>query len=110
MKDDALTESEADELFTTGILRRDLTAIGERAVRDKLNRGEYGQPGAGTFAAVSAWIADAEFARLAVSSAKRDAREASTLRIAKRANNIAIAAIIITAILSIMSIIAIVCH
>jgi hypothetical protein len=79
MTDDSLTEAEAEELFNTGVMRKDLVALGERTVRDKLQLGEFGEPGTPRFAAVSAWIADAEFARLELDSAKRDAREAKML-------------------------------
>lgn len=102
MKDEHLTEEELEELFNTGVMRKDLSALGERAVRDKLNRCEYGKPGSDSFAAVSAWLADAEFARLQEDSAKRDAREAATLAIASRANIIAIIAVAIAAIAAIV--------
>ena len=85
-----------------GINRQELGAIGERAVRDRLNTGSYGHEGLPVFAYVLAWLADAEFARLAEDSARRDAREEETLSIARsasstarRANIIAISAAIL---------------
>ena len=87
-----------------GVSRADFDALGERAVRDQLNSGKYGHEGIPEFDFVSAWLADAEFARLATDSAKRDAREEETLSIArsalfnsKRANTIAIIAITLSA-------------
>lgn len=72
-----------------GFCRQDLDAMGERAVRDALNSGKHGHAGLPPFEFVSAWLADAEFVRLADSSAKRDAREEATLSVAKEANDIA---------------------
>ena len=70
-----------------GVNRQDLAAMGERAVRDVLNSGKYGHTGLAPFEFVSAWLADAEFARLAADSAKRDAREERTLTIAEDASH-----------------------
>ena len=77
------------ERTTYGVSRLDLDELGERAVRDELNSGKYGHAGLAPFAFVSAWVADAAFVRLAADSAKRDAREAETLSVAKEANRIA---------------------
>ncbi len=77
---------------TYGVSRADLDEIGERAARDNLNTGKYGHPGLAPFAFVSAWLADAEFARSQADAAKRDAREAETLSIAKSASFAATAA------------------
>ena len=73
------------ERATYGVSRFDLDEMGERAVRDELNSGKYGHVGLAPFAFVSAWLADAEFVRLAADSVKRDAREEATLSIAKDA-------------------------
>lgn len=81
-----------------GVNRKELDAMGERAVRDALHSGKYGHSGIATFAFVSAWLADAEFARIAASSAKRDAREENISLLASRANLIAYSALIIAAI------------
>ena len=87
---------EGFERATHGFSRKDLNALGERDVRDKLNSGDYGHEGLPVFAFVSAWLKDAEFARVASDAAKRDAREEATLAIAndalssaKEANSIA---------------------
>ena len=72
-----------------GFCRQDLDAMGERAVRNDLNSGKYGHVGIPVFSFVSAWLADAEFARLAADSAKRDEREDRTLAIAENALSIA---------------------
>lgn len=77
------------ERASFGFCRQDLEAMGERSVRGNLNSGKYGHVGIASFDFVSAWLADAEFSRLEVSSAKRDAREVETLSIAKEANRIA---------------------
>jgi len=77
------------ERGTYGFCRQDLEALGERTVRDNLNSGKYGHDGIPVFHFVSAWLADAEFVRLADSSAKRDTREEMTLSVAKEANDIA---------------------
>ena len=102
MNEKILSEEEADELFNTGVLRKDLAALGEREVRSMLNRGEYGEPSSESFAAVLAWIADAEFIRFQEESAKRDDREKETLLAAKQANKIAKAAVIVTVVLAII--------
>ena len=72
-----------------GVTRDDLAILGERAVRDGLNSGAYAYPGHKTYAFVSAWLADASFARLLDESIKRDSREAETLSIASEANRLA---------------------
>ncbi len=77
------------ERASFGFCRQDLDAMGERSVRDNLKSGKYGHVGIAFFDFVSAWLADAEFARLEVSAAKRDVREVETLSIAKEANRIA---------------------
>ena len=105
MQDGDITEADSEELFNTGVLRSDLAELGEREVRNRLNCQVYGKPGSASFAAVSAWIADAEFARLQEDSAIRDAREEATLLIAKRANTIAIVANIIAVIAIIIAIV-----
>src|SRR5574340_49868 len=69
-----------------GFCRQDLDAMGERVVRNDLNSGKYGHVGIPVFSFVSAWLADAEFARLAADSAKRDEREDRTLAIAEVVN------------------------
>ena len=66
-----------------GFNHQDLAAKGERAVRSELNSGIHGHIGLAPFTFVSTWLADAEFARLAEDSTKRDAREDETLSIAK---------------------------
>ena len=63
--------------------------MGERAVRDALNSGKYGEPSHKNHSYVSAWLADVAFVREAENSAKRDAREEETLSIAKSALSIA---------------------
>lgn len=81
-----------------GVTRDELDAMGERSVRDKLNSGGFEYPGHKTHAFVSAWLANAEFVRSQDIEVKRSAREASTLRLARWANIIAIIAVIIAAI------------
>lgn len=72
-----------------GVSRDDLAVLGERAVRDGLNSGAYAYPGHKTYVFVSAWLADASFARQLDESIKRDLREAETLSIASEANRLA---------------------
>lgn len=83
------------ETATYGFNHKDLEAMGERAVRNELNSGKYGHARIPVFSFVSAWLADAEFARLAANSAKRDEREERTLAIAEDANSIAVRALAI---------------
>ena len=80
------------ERATHGVSRFDLDAMGERAVRDELNSGKYGHEGLPVFGFISAWLKDAEFARLSSDSAKRNAREEETLSIAREALSTAKAA------------------
>ena len=90
--DDELGGQIGYERATFGISRFDLEAKGERAVKDELNSRKYGHAGLALYDFVSAWVADAEFVRLAADSAKRDAREEETLSIAKAASFSATAA------------------
>ena len=77
------------EKMTYGFSRHELEVLGERAVQDGLNSGAYAHPGHKTYAFVSAWLADASFARQLDESIKRDLREAETLSIASEANRLA---------------------
>ena len=49
------------EKGTYGFSRDDLETMGERAVREKLNRGEYGPEGHKIHTFVSAWLKDRAF-------------------------------------------------
>lgn len=93
-----------------GVSRPDLDAMGERAVRDALNSGKYGHAGLPVFAYVSAWLADAAFAKSEAESVKRDAREEESLSISRlalfnsaRANTIAIRAAILATVATIIA-------
>ncbi len=90
--DDELGGQIGYDRATHGFSRFDLEAKGERAVKDELNSGKYGHEGLPVFGFVSAWLKDAEFARLSSDSANRNAREEETLSIAREALSTAKAA------------------
>ena len=69
------------ERASYGVCRQDLDAMGERAVRDALNSGKWGHSGLAPFTFVSAWLKDAEFARILEDETKRSAREDKMLRL-----------------------------
>lgn len=71
------------ERASYGVCRQDLDAMGERAVKNDLNSGKYGHAGLAPFDFVSAWLADAEFARTEETEAKRSFREEESLATAK---------------------------
>lgn len=75
-----------------------LQETGEVNVRLKLAQNEYGGPGTPGHAVASEWLRLKDEGRALVASAKRDARETRTLRLAMWANIIAITALIIAAI------------
>lgn len=77
------------ECASFGFCRQDLDSMGERAVRNNLNTGKYGHAGLAPFDFVSAWLANAEFARAKIDSTKRNERETRTLSIAENALSIA---------------------
>ena len=77
-----------------------LEKLGLEGVLAEMAKGEgrLGRPGSSIREEISHWIDLKRTERALASSALRDAREAETLKIAKRANIIAISAIILSAI------------
>ena len=80
-----------------------LDGLGEAEARDKFIKGEFGTPGSSKSLVVERWLNEKD-------SARRSAREDETLRIARqalsnsrRANTIAIIAMILSAIVAIMA-------
>jgi hypothetical protein len=91
-----MTEKEKNDLFERasefaryGITRSDLTAMGETTVRRDLNDGKWGCQGAPAFGFVANWLEETRLEREQDSLAKREAREEATLSIAKEANRFA---------------------
>jgi len=88
----------------------ELEAKGPAAVLLAMARGGYGDPGSRTREDVEAWLRSKSVETEAAASAKRDAREEETLSIARtslsisrRANNIAVIAMILAATATIVS-------
>ena len=77
-----------------------LEKLGLEGVLAEMAKGEggLGRPGSSIREEISHWIELKRIERALASSALRDAREAETLKIAKRSNIIAISAIILSAI------------
>ena len=75
-----------------GVTRSELEALGERAVRDELNSGNYGHPDSPSFLYVPAWLANVAFTRQEASSSKALSIASEANSIARLANKIAIAA------------------
>lgn len=80
------------ERASYGVSRQELDVMGERTVRDVLNSGKWGHAGLAPFEFVSAWLKDAEFARISDDSTRRDARDTETLSVARTASFAATAA------------------
>ncbi|WP_439887820.1 hypothetical protein ACSX1C_00790 [Pseudomonas sp. MBLB4123] len=96
--------SEPKSTYTKEEFWAELNDLGEEEVRVRLfvskQWGDVGQK----YELTHIWLKSQEDKRVLEASSKRDARELETLAIAKRANKISIAAIVITAIFAIVAI------
>jgi beta-galactosidase GanA len=87
-----MAESEFEEGFSKveyGITHADLESLGERKVRENLNRGVYGLENDKVHIYVAAWLKDKEFLRHQSIEEESVANARKALNLAEEANSIA---------------------